>query len=130
MTFSDGLLILFTGVVAVSTAFYAFLPSRLVYETRRMREVQTEPKVSVRTELSHDVGHGGIELVVRNEGQGPAQNVRFEFEGDPYYFNKDRPFDQLPVIKNGLPYLGPNQSFRFLLGWLFGDAFVRATEAP
>ena len=122
--------LIFSGLVALSTLVYAFLTWRLVAETRRMREVQTEPRVSVLVELNDQHGHGGMDLVIRNEGQGPAQNVRFEFQGDPTYFDTDRPIDQLPVIKNGLPYLGPNQTFRFLMGWLFGDRFMRANEAP
>jgi len=122
--------LIFSGVVAVSTLVYAILTWRLVTETKRMREVQTEPKVSVRAELNDEHGHGGIDLVIRNGGQGLARNVRFKFQGDPSYSDKERPADQLPVIKNGLPYLGPNQTFRFLMGWLFGERFTRATQAP
>ncbi len=98
-----------------------------------MREIQTEPRVSVRLELAQGVGHGAIELVVRNEGQGPATSVRFRMEGDPTYFVDNgigKPIDEIPVIKNGLPYLGPDQNFRILLGWLFGDAFDRASQGP
>ena len=127
------LIVLFTGVVAVSTAAYALLTWRLVSETRRLREVQTEPKVSIRLELAERVGHGGLELVICNEGQGPAQNIRFNFQGDPTYFMEhghDQPIDKTPVIQNGLPYLGPGQNFRFLLGWLFGESFDRAMREP
>lgn len=133
MELSEILIIVFTAVVPVSTVFYAVLTWRLVVETRRMREVQTEPRVSVRLELATHVGHGGIELVVRNEGQGPAQNIQFNFQGDPTYFidhGQQQPTDQIPVIKNGLPYLGPNQEFRILLGWLFGESFERASQGP
>ena len=133
MELGEILIIVFTGVVAGSTAAYALLTWRLVSETRRLREVQTEPKVSVRLELSERVGHGGLELVIRNEGQGPARNIRFNFQGDPTYLighGQQRPIDQIPIIKNGLPDLGPGQSFRFLLGWLFGEAFDRANREP
>jgi hypothetical protein len=37
--------LLFSGVVAVSTFFYAILTWKLVSETRKMREAQTEPKI-------------------------------------------------------------------------------------
>ena len=124
------LLLVFSGIVAISTVVYAVLTWRLVSETRRMRQMQTEPRISVRPELSEHFGHGGIELVIRNEGQGPAQNIRFQFQGDPTYFDKERPVDQIPVIKNGLPYLGPNQTFRFLLGWLLGESFTHAMQKP
>ena len=133
MDLGEILLIVFTGVVAASTVAYVVLTYRLVSETRRLREVQTEPRVSMRLELAQQVGFGGLELVIRNEGQGPAQNIRFNFQGDPEYFighGQNQPIDQIPIIKNGIPYLGPGQSFRFLLGFLFGEAFDHATSAP
>jgi hypothetical protein len=123
-------LLVFSGLVALATAVYAVLTWQLVKETRRLREAQTEPRVSIRAELSDYAGHGGMDLVIRNEGQGPAQNVRFGFVGEPSYFDEKRPINELPVIKNGLPYLGPNQTFRFLMGWLFGDKFTRANQSP
>lgn len=133
MEVSEILIIVFTGVVAGSTVAYALLTWRLVSETRRMRESQTEPRVSMRIEFNEGIGHGGMELVIRNEGQGPAQNIKFAFEGDPTYFieyGQQEPVDQIPVIKNGLRYLGPRQSFRLILGWIFGEAFNRATQMP
>ncbi len=133
MEFSEGLIVAFTGVVAVSTVAYALLTWRLVSETSQLRKAQTEPHVSVRVEIAELVGHGGLELVIRNEGQGPAQRIKFEFEGDPTYFvghGHILPIDKLPVIENGLPYLGPGQSFRFLLGWLFGEVFGQANQKP
>ena len=122
---NDTLIMIFTGVVAVAGLIYAGLTWKLVSETRRMREVQTEPRVSMYLELSDRIGHGGMELVIRNEGQGGAENIRFDFEGDPTYFignGQQWPIDKIPIIKNGLPYLGPSQTFRFLLGWLFGES--------
>jgi len=129
MVVSDVILLIFSAVVAVSTMIYAGLTWRLVAETRRMREVQTEPKISVFPQLNEQTGMG-IDLVIRNDGQGSAYNIGFTFEGDPTYFDAERPTDQLPIIKNGLTFLGPNQTFRFLLGFLFGDAFNKATQNP
>ena len=133
MELGEILVIVFTGVVGFSTVAYAVLTWRLVSETRRLREVQTEPRVSIRIELDDRVGHGGLELVIRNEGQGPAQNIQFSFQGDPTYFTRNgqrKPIDELPVIKNGLPYLGSGQSFKIFLGWLFGDDFDHAAREP
>ena len=133
MELGEVLIVVFTGVVAVSTGAYAFLTWKLVSETRRLREVQTEPKISVRLELAEHVESGGLELVFRNEGHGPAKNIRFRFQGDPTHFighGQQQPMDQVPVIKNGLAYLGPGQRFGFLLGWLFGKAFARASREP
>ena len=135
METGDILIIVFTGVVAVSTTAYALLTWRLVSETRLLREVQTEPRVSIRVEASH-TGHLGYELIIENVGHGVAKDVRIEFDGDSSYFrnswvNRLPPaIDQLPVIKNGLDYLEPNQAFRFPLGTVSSDEYERATEAP
>ena len=129
MGVTDVFLLVFSGVVAVSTLIYAYLTWRLVGQTRRMREVQTEPKISVFIELNEHMD-SLIDLVIRNDGQGPAYDVQFTFNGDPTYFGDDRPVDQLPVIRNGLTYLAPNQTFRFVLGGFIGEAFHNAIQKP
>ena len=121
-------MVVFTGVVALSTVVYAVLTWKLVAETRTMRESQTEPRVSIRVE-SDITGAPGYELVIRNEGQGVARNVSFEFEGDPSYFrkswliNKPPAVDDLPVIMDGLDYLEPKQTYRFPLGTVSDEEF-------
>ena len=124
------LMVVFSGVVAASTVIYAVLTWRLVSETRTMRKAQTEPRVSVHVDLNEHDGHGRMDLVIQNNGQGGAEDIRIEFEGDPTYFDDERPIDQLSAIKNGLRYLGPHGSFRIQLGWLFGEAFTRAIQEP
>ena len=125
----------FTLVVAVSTAVYAYLTWRLVSETRRMREVQTDPRVSIRVEADH-TGLPGYELVINNEGQGVAKNVRFEFEGDPSYFHNSwvnrRPtaIDEQHIINKGLDYLEPSQTYRIFLGTTSPEEYERAVETP
>ena len=135
MELGEILIIVFTGVVAGATAAYALLTWRLVSETRKLRQVQTDPRVSVRVEADH-TGRPGYELVVENNGQGVAKNVSFEFKGDPSYFrnswvNRAPPaIDELPIIKNGLDYLEPNQVYRFPLGTVSPDEYERAVETP
>ena len=105
------LIIVFTGVVAGATVFYAILTGWLVLETRKLREVQTEPRISIRVETDH-TGHPGYELVIENNGHGAAKNVQIEFDGDPSYFRSGwmhgHPpvIDELPIIKNGLRLSG------------------------
>lgn len=122
MNITDALLVVFSGAVALSTVIYAFLTWRLVAETRRMREAQTEPRVSLQLELNDRVGHGGLQLAIRNEGLGPAQDIRFKFSGDPNYFANrsiNKPITELPIIRDGMSYLAPGSNFTFVLGWLF-----------
>lgn len=44
---SGALTVLFTAVVTISTVIYSVLTGKLVSETKRMRRVQTEPKIEV-----------------------------------------------------------------------------------
>lgn len=135
MNVGDSLLLIFTGVVAASTVFYAVLTRQLVIEIRRLREVQTEPRVSVRVETDHP-GRHGYELTISNEGQEVAKNVRFAFEGDSSYFRNSwagrtpPELNELSVIKDGLEYLEPNQVYRFFLGTVSSKEFERAVKAP
>ena len=130
MDLGQVLTIVFTSVVAASTIVYAFLTWRLVSETRSMRKAQTDPRVSVHAVVNEQAGNGRIDLVIRNEGQGAAEEIHFDFEGDPTYFNNERPIDELPVLKHGLKYLGPQQEFRIILGHLLGETYRRAIEGP
>ena len=122
--------IVFAATVAGSTVVYAFLTWKLVSEIRSMRRAQTDPRVSVHAEANELAGGGRVDLIIRNEGQGAAEEIHFYFEGDPTYFNHERPFDELPVIRNGLKYLGPQQEFKIILGWLIGDTYQRAIKQP
>lgn len=121
-------------VVAACTFVYAFLTWRLLSETRKLREVQTEPRVGVQVEPNHP--SRGYDLVIRNTGQGAAQNVRFEFLGDPTYFrdsfggNAPPPVNQLPVVKDGLVYMEPGYTLTFPLGTTSPKEFDRATREP
>ena len=102
MELGQALILAFTGVVALSTVVYAFLTWRLVSETQKLRRAQTEPRLSVFVELNEQTGNGQMDLVIQNEGPGPAEDILIGFKGDPTYFGDERPIDQLPVIKNGL----------------------------
>ena len=130
MELGQALILVFTGVVALSTVVYAFLTWKLVSETQKLRRAQTEPRLSVFVELNEQTGNGQMDLVIQNEGPGPAEDILIGFKGDPTYFYDERPIDQLPVIKNGLRYLGSHQRFRIILGWLFGEDYERAIQEP
>ena len=109
---------------------YAGLTWKLVSETKQLRRVQTDPRISMHVEPSRMAERGRVELVIQNVGQGPAKEISFGFEGDGTYFGNG-PIDQLNVIKNGLRNLAPHQEFRVILGWLnIGGTFERAKQNP
>ena len=129
-------IMIFTGVVAASTAVYAYLTYKLVAETRRLRQLQTEPRVTIRVDEDH-IGHRRLDLIVRNEGQGLAKNVRFEFRGDSSYFrssfigtNAPPEIPNLPIFQNGLDYLEPRQEYKFPLGTPTVEESGRAARSP
>ena len=105
--------VIFSAVVAIATVVYAFLTWRLVSETRKMREAQTEPKVSV-TIQPREERIKLIDMVIQNIGLGPAYNIKFEINPD-FECMKGKFLSELGFMKNGLKYLAPNQKLQFFL---------------
>ncbi len=108
---SGALTVLFTAVVTISTVIYSVLTGKLVSETKRMRQVQTEPKIEV-TIKSFDFAIHIVRLHVRNIGLGPAINVKFNprvLSGGQAAQELLDEFTQSNFFKIGLNYFGPNQ---------------------
>lgn len=104
-------MVIFTGVVTFSTVVYAILTGLLVAETRRMRQVQTEPRVEVIIKPREE-WISLIHVYVRNIGLGPAYDISFEIgteaggEGAKVLIED---FTRTQFFKTGLRYLGPGQ---------------------
>ena len=112
-----------------------YLPGSFSPRHKKCARPKQNQDVDIRLEMDH-TGLHGYELVIRNEGEGVARNVRFEFEGDSSYFRESfirgvlPTVDQLPIITDGLPYLEPGQTFRFSLGTVSEKEFNRAAGDP
>jgi hypothetical protein len=65
--------------VTISTVVYSILTGKLVSETTKMRQVQTEPKIEI-TIKPFDFAINIVRLHVRNIGLGPAINVTFNMK--------------------------------------------------
>jgi hypothetical protein len=105
--------LVFSLVVTVATVVTAWLNARLVSETRRMREAQTEPAMQV-TYRGRENFLGYPDIVVRNIGMGPARDIRFEVSADIPSGDVNDAVDslnKLACFSNGLAYLGPGQEF-------------------
>jgi hypothetical protein len=110
-TNSGALNVIFTAVVTLATAVYAVLTWKLVTETRLMREVQTEPKLSV-TLRSVDHSISIVRLHFRNIGQGQALGVKFSprvDSGNEVSAALLEEFTTPNFFKTGLSYFGPGQ---------------------
>ena len=108
---SGALTVLFTAVVTAFTIAYALLTWKLVSETKKMREVQTEPTIEI-TIKSLDFAVNLARLHVRNIGLGPAKNVNFTprvISGGKAAQALLDEFTQTNFFKVGLKYFGPGQ---------------------
>lgn len=110
---SGAFAVIFSAIVAFSTVIYAILTWKLVSETRKMRKVQTEPKVSVIIQPREE-WINFIDMIIQNIGLGPAYNIKFEVNPD-FEYAKGKFLSELGFMKNGLKYLAPNQKLQFFL---------------
>ena len=109
---SDALTVIFTAVVTLSTVVYAILTAILVSETRKMREVQTEPKIHITLESFVFAIHI-IRLNIQNIGFGPASNLTFHLSviaGGDSAEKLLSEFTESNFFKTGLRHFGPGQN--------------------
>lgn len=107
LTAVQGILsLVLTFVLAIATVVY-------VVETRRIRQADTEPALSIYT-VPHDAYIIILELVVTNYGRGAARNVAFTIEADSDEIQA-RGVRGLDVVKR-LSYLPPGERLRFFFG--------------
>jgi hypothetical protein len=95
--------------VAAATVVYAILTRSLVSETKRLREVQTEPRLEV-TPQSLDIAINLLWLRVRNAGLGPAFKVQLKprvIDGGAVADALLSEFTSSGFFNAGLAYLGP-----------------------
>ncbi|MBM4278427.1 MAG: hypothetical protein FJ130_11210 [Deltaproteobacteria bacterium] len=108
---SGFLIVIFTGIVALSTVVYALLTFVLVGETRRMRQTQTEPRVEVIIKPREE-WISLIHVYVRNIGLGPAYDISFNISAESGGEGAKAlimDFTRAQFLKTGLRYLGPGQ---------------------
>lgn len=120
---------IFAAVVALSTVVYAVLTGRLVSETRRMRRAQTDAKVVVGVS-TRDEWLNFVDLWVRNEGQGPATDVKFEVKDLSDGGSKKvlESVTNYGCLKHGASYMSAGQEFRTFLCSMVGDKSIMKTR--
>ena len=104
-------MVIFTGVVTLSTVVYAILTALLVAETRRMRQAQTEPRVEVIIKPREE-WISLIHVYIRNIGLGPAYDISFDISAESGGEGAEaliEDFTRAQFFKTGLRYLGPGQ---------------------
>lgn len=118
--------VIFAMVVAIATVFYAVLTRRLVIETRRMRQAQTEPLVLIRLEPS-EAWINLILLIVENVGPGPAHDVRLSVTPD-FEMRKGQRLSELGLFRYGIRHLAPGQRISVFLTSMVGQ--IEESQKP
>ena len=126
-----------SAALVITTIVLALATGTLVRETKRMREFQETPRLSIRVEKTGENGTF-LNLVLRNEGQGVAKNVRFgDFKGCPLSYSEgtkraigvSNVIDQ-PLFKKGVVQWESGQTYTFLLGSALHEDFKIAAQSP
>ena len=108
---SGALTVVFTAVVTISTVVYAVLTAVLVLETKKMREVQTEPRIEI-TLRPLESAINIVRLHIKNIGLGPAENLKFTpsvISGGEGAEKLLAEFIETNFFRTGLKYFGPGQ---------------------
>jgi len=124
---SGALAVVFSALVAIATIVYVKLTWSLVAETRKMREAQTEPKISLIIQPSEKYINL-IEMIIENIGLGVAHSIKFEVSPD-FEYEKGKFLSDLGFVNNGLKYLAPNQKFRLFLTNMAEDFDEKAKKS-
>lgn len=115
---SGSIIATLTFILAIITGVYAFLTWRMVKETKRMREIQSEPNISIYFK-SKDEYISLIDLVIKNIGQGPAFKISLRVDPD-FKYRDQKNISELNLFKKGIHHLAPGQQIEFFLNSLVG----------
>jgi len=113
-------LVIFSFFVTVATIMYAVLTGKLVSETKKMRESQTEPNVFMSIQSKEEY-IGLADLIIQNIGLGAAYNLKFEVEPD-FELSKGYRLSEIPIIKQGIRSMPLNRKISCFLTSLVGRA--------
>lgn len=102
-----------SGLLVLINYEYARLTQKLVSETSKMREVQTEPNVYVFIELKSQYNEI-VQMFIQNIGMGIAKNIKITVPEDFIYYRDEKQsrnylLAERSLIDKGIAYLAPNQ---------------------
>jgi hypothetical protein len=116
----DILTICITATLAITTIVYAWITSRMLNETRKMRESQTEPHVFINVQPMERAKFI-LNMVIQNIGPGPAYNLRFKIEPD-IVLRSNHKLSEINLMKQGFRYLAPNQKVECIVAHTIEEA--------
>jgi hypothetical protein len=108
------------AILAITTIVYARITSRMLNETRKMRESQTEPHVFINVQPM-ERARFILNMVIQNIGPGPAYNLRLKVEPD-IILRSDHKLSEINLMKQGFRYLAPNQKLECIVAHAIEEA--------
>ena len=104
-------------IISSVFAFINLIFAGFLYkETKKIREVETEPDISIYLEQNLVVSNV-YDIVVKNLGKGAAYKLNFEFDHNAELIRKQqfRKLNELGFFQ-GIEYFAPNQEYRTWFG--------------
>lgn len=124
---STGLTAIFTMILVFVTTVYVLFTGFLVHETRKLREEQTSPHISVHLETRQE-WINFIDVVIQNTGGGSAYNIRFSANPDLVIDHDDR-LMKINMFRRGIGHLAPGQRLQTFIMSLAGKFDGSSPEA-
>jgi len=112
LNFYQGLL------TAISTCAIAYLTYKLMKETRRIRELNSEPNIEVFI-VPDERSSAFINMVIRNCGGGPARDIKWNIIADKDNVEQKKITILKMSLFNVLHYISAGEEFRFYFGSSF-----------
>lgn len=108
------------AILAITTIVYAWITRRMLNETKRMRESQTEPHVFINVQPM-ERAKSILNMVIQNIGHGPAYDLKFKMEPD-ILLGTDYRLSETNLMKQGFKYLAPNQKLECIVAYAIAEA--------
>lgn len=89
-----------TLILVIATCIYVYYTTKLAEETKKLRELETNPFLSLQIDLFRNSHH--LQLTIKNIGKAPAYNISFNID-DKYKDFFDYNFN------NRISYFAPEQ---------------------
>ena len=105
-----------TVVLAGATVVLAYFTYMLYQETKKMRLAQIQPEIALYISPQKQ-WINLVDLIIKNIGPGTAYNIRFSVSPEFLVGHRDSKsrLADLPIIRNGIGYMGPSQEYAFFL---------------
>jgi hypothetical protein len=108
------------AILAITTLVYAIITGRMLSETKRMRESQTEPYIFINVQPM-ERARFILNMVIQNIGPGPAYDLRFKVEPD-ILLGTGNNLSEINLMKQGFKYLAPNQKLECIVAHSITEA--------